>query len=107
MPHFLIWLGPFPVTMGLTYWAQSANHNSLARFHERCYGYHLNVATSSRKLGDVFDATMSISFGVGDLIAVYQLANKIRKEFVNAPSQFKDISDELVNPEENSLTPMV
>jgi len=67
----------------------------------------LNVATSFRKLGDVFDATMSISFGVGDLIAVYQLANKIRKEFADAPSQFKDISDESVTPEENPFTLMV
>jgi hypothetical protein len=93
--------------MSLTNWAQVANHDSLAGFHERCYRYHLNVATSSRKFGNVFDATMSIGFGVGDLIAVYQLASKIRKEFADAPSQFKDISDEFVTPEENPFTLMV
>ena len=32
---------------------------------------------------------MSFGFSV---VAVIGLANKIRKEFVNAPSQFKDIS---------------
>ena len=37
---------------------------------------------------------MSFGFSVSDFIAVIQLANKIRKEFVDAPSQFKAISDE-------------
>jgi hypothetical protein len=37
---------------------------------------------------------MSFGFSVGDFIAVIELANKARKEFVSAPSQFKDISDE-------------
>jgi len=37
---------------------------------------------------------MSFGYGVGDFFAVYQLARRIRKEFVNAPSQFRDISDE-------------
>jgi hypothetical protein len=37
---------------------------------------------------------MSFGFSVGDFIAVIELANKIRKEFVDAPSQFKAISDE-------------
>jgi hypothetical protein len=37
---------------------------------------------------------MSFGFGVSDFIATIELANKIRKEFVNAPSQFKGISDE-------------
>jgi hypothetical protein len=39
---------------------------------------------------------MSFGFSVGDFLAVIELANKIRKEFVDAPSQFKDISDECV-----------
>jgi hypothetical protein len=39
---------------------------------------------------------MSFGFGVGDFLAVIQLANKIRKEFVDAPSQFRDIFDEWV-----------
>jgi hypothetical protein len=37
---------------------------------------------------------MSFGFSVSDLIATIELANKIRKEFVNAPNQFKGISDE-------------
>lgn len=37
---------------------------------------------------------MSFGFGVGDFIAVFELANKIRKDFVYAPSEFKAISDE-------------
>jgi len=42
----------------------------------------------------VFKVTMSFGFSIGDLITVIGLANKIRKEFVDAPSQFKDVSDE-------------
>jgi hypothetical protein len=37
---------------------------------------------------------MSFGFSIGDFIAVIELANKIRKDFVDAPSQFKAISDE-------------
>jgi hypothetical protein len=37
---------------------------------------------------------MSFGFSVGDLLAVIELTNKIRKEFIGAPSQFKNISDE-------------
>lgn len=37
---------------------------------------------------------MSFGFSVGDFITVIQLANKIRKEFVEAPAQFKAISEE-------------
>jgi hypothetical protein len=37
---------------------------------------------------------MSFSFSVGDFIAVIELANKIRKDFVDAPSQFQAVSDE-------------
>lgn len=39
---------------------------------------------------------MSFGFSVGDFIAILELANKIRKEFVGAPSQLKNISDEYV-----------
>jgi hypothetical protein len=39
---------------------------------------------------------MSFGFGMGDFIAVLELANKIRKEFADATSQFKAISDEYV-----------
>ena len=39
---------------------------------------------------------MSFGFSVSDLVTLLQLANKIRKEFADAPSQFKAISDEYV-----------
>jgi hypothetical protein len=39
---------------------------------------------------------MSVGFGVGDFLAVLELTNKIRREFVGAPTQFKDISNEFV-----------
>ena len=42
----------------------------------------------------VRDITMSFGFSVGDFIAAIELANKIRKEFVDAPGQFKAVSDE-------------
>ena len=38
--------------------------------------------------------TMSFGFSVGDFITVLQLASNIRKQFVDAPSQFKQISEE-------------
>ncbi|KAL2014315.1 hypothetical protein VTN00DRAFT_1840 [Thermoascus crustaceus] len=40
---------------------------------------------------------MSFGFSVGDFITVIELANKIRKEFVEAPAQLKAISDEVRN----------
>jgi hypothetical protein len=39
---------------------------------------------------------MSFGFSVGDFIAAIERCNKIRREFVDAPSQFKAISDEYV-----------
>ena len=39
---------------------------------------------------------MSFGFSVGDFITAIQLASKIRKEFVDAPSQFNVVSDEYV-----------
>jgi hypothetical protein len=39
---------------------------------------------------------MSFGFGIGDFIVALELANKIRKDFVGAPSEFKSISDECV-----------
>ena len=41
---------------------------------------------------------MSPGFSIGDFIAVTELAKKVRKEFVGAPTQFKDISNECVTP---------
>jgi Cdc6-like AAA superfamily ATPase len=40
---------------------------------------------------------MSFGFSIGDFFAAIQIANKIRREFVDAPSQFEAISDEYVN----------
>jgi hypothetical protein len=37
---------------------------------------------------------MSFGFSVGDFLAVIELINKIRREFISAPSQFKNISNE-------------
>jgi hypothetical protein len=39
---------------------------------------------------------MSFGFSVGDFIAIAQLASSIRKQFIDAPAQFKAISDESV-----------
>jgi hypothetical protein len=37
---------------------------------------------------------MSFGFSIGDIIAIGKLANTIRQRFVDAPEQFKAISDE-------------
>lgn len=60
-----------------------------------------DLTTSFRLRRAVSNVTMSFGFSVGDFVAVYQLANKIRKELVDAPSQFKDISDESVTQGDN------
>lgn len=44
----------------------------------------------------VLNITMSFGFSVGDFLAVIELAKRIRKVFVDAPDQFKAISDEYV-----------
>ena len=38
---------------------------------------------------------MSFGYSVGDLIAVVQLANEVRRRFVDSPAQFRAISDEV------------
>ncbi|EEP79769.1 conserved hypothetical protein [Uncinocarpus reesii 1704] len=38
---------------------------------------------------------MSFGFSISDFLTTLELANKIRKDFVGAPSQFKSISDEV------------
>ncbi|TVY33521.1 Ankyrin [Lachnellula occidentalis] len=40
---------------------------------------------------------MSFGFSIGDFIGAIELVNRIRKEFVNAPSQLKAIGDEVRN----------
>ena len=42
----------------------------------------------------ICDYTMSFGFSVGDFIALLNLANTVRRQFVDAPAQFKAISDE-------------
>lgn len=42
---------------------------------------------------------MSFGFSLGDFITAIQLANKLRKDFVDAPSQFKAIHDEYETPD--------
>lgn len=37
---------------------------------------------------------MSFGFSIGDFINVVDHANKLRKDFVGAPAQFKALSDE-------------
>jgi len=37
---------------------------------------------------------MSFGSSVSDFLAVLELINKIRRGFISAPSQFKNISDE-------------
>lgn len=39
---------------------------------------------------------MSFGFGVSDFLAVIKLTSEVRKEFAGAPSQFHEISAELV-----------
>lgn len=46
---------------------------------------------------------MSFGFSVGDFIAVIELTNRIRKKFVDAPDQFKAISDECVTSQQYIL----
>jgi hypothetical protein len=58
------------------------------------YSLFFQRAFSYANTRAVLDITMSFGFSVGDFIAVIELAKRIRKEFINAPDQFKDISDE-------------
>jgi hypothetical protein len=37
---------------------------------------------------------MAFGFSIGDFITVLQLANEIRERFIDAPGQFKAISEE-------------
>ncbi len=39
---------------------------------------------------------MSFGFSIGDFLAVVALVNKVRKDFVGAPAQFQQVSDEFV-----------
>lgn len=50
--------------------------------------------TFSRAITELLNVTMSFGFSIVDFIDVLKLANDIRKQFVDAPSQFKAISEE-------------
>jgi hypothetical protein len=41
---------------------------------------------------------MSFGFSVLDFVSLIQYANKLRREFLDAPGQFKAVSEELVDP---------
>lgn len=47
---------------------------------------------------------MSFRFSIGDFLVVIQPTNKIRKDIVDAPSQFSDISDVYVTATNKSYT---
>ncbi|KAL3456121.1 hypothetical protein BJX64DRAFT_281571 [Aspergillus heterothallicus] len=38
---------------------------------------------------------MSFGFGVGDFLAAFELANKLRRRFVNAPAEFRLLSEDV------------
>lgn len=40
---------------------------------------------------------MSFGFGIGDFLAVFELANKIRSRWADAPIEYKSIKDECVS----------
>ena len=42
----------------------------------------------------ICDYTMSFGYSVGDFLALFNLLNTVRKQFVDAPAQFKAISNE-------------
>jgi hypothetical protein len=47
---------------------------------------------------------MSFGFGIGDFLTAYELAEKIRKKFSNAPSQYMSISNEFATRTTHSPT---
>ena len=62
-----------------------------------------NTASSSSRYGNtippanpryICEHTMSFGYSVGDFLALYNLVNTVRKQFVEAPDQFRAISDE-------------
>jgi hypothetical protein len=56
--------------------------------------YFLSTYSLLSRLSPVLNITMSFGFGVGDFVAVLQLANTVHERFVGAPDQFKAISNE-------------
>ena len=62
----------------------------------RQFLYQLDATTSIPHLTLVLVHAIAMSFGysVGDFLALLNLANIVRKQFVDAPAQFKAVSDE-------------
>jgi hypothetical protein len=40
---------------------------------------------------------MSFGYSVGDCIKLLELANELRRRFIDAPTQFRDLSNKYVN----------
>jgi hypothetical protein len=69
-------------------------HDALsANPQKECFA-RLTTRIRSDNDGALLEVTMSFGFSIGDFIQAIDLANRVRKEFVDAPSQFKGISDE-------------
>jgi hypothetical protein len=70
--------------------------NIIACLPSRCDDFPplFNLSFLCDNDGTVFKATMSFGLSISDFITAIELANRIRKTFVDAPSQFKNISDE-------------
>jgi hypothetical protein len=64
----------------------------------------IQIFVPSTEYSQRLNPKMSFGFSLGDFIAVIGLANKIRKVFVDAPTQFKDISKELVTLSDKSTS---
>jgi hypothetical protein len=59
--------------------------------------YFINLrqpSTTTKNRCAAFAVTMSIGFGVGDIIAVLKLADEIRERFNDAPEGLKTVSNE-------------
>ena len=54
----------------------------------------LLLLPSSTQVDGLLVLKMSFGVGVGDIIAVANIANKVRKRFVDSPDQFKAVADE-------------
>ena len=53
-----------------------------------------NLIPTPNHAHHISNNTMSFGYSIGDLIALFNLLNTVRKQFVDAPAQFKAISDE-------------
>jgi hypothetical protein len=64
-------------------------------FRSQSLSIQLQISTTRTHYKEV-PAVIMVGFGIGigDVLATINLAKKIRKEFIDAPSQFDAISDE-------------